>query len=107
MGSAGEDEGPEERIVRALDLVTGKIKLGATTRLTSLANGNTGLLATAVHLVLGGTGGLVFAIDSTTGLESCGGSSWTAVPTRTNLIQLGRSPNNLISGGRALFEFGL
>lgn len=111
-GSAGEDEGPRDYVVRALDVATGELKWE---RLAgqlqngprSVAYDRSGLLATAGGLVFGATAGVESAIDSATGEELwrvfLGGDTYAAPIS----FSLDGHQVILVSAGRALFEFGL
>ena len=103
---------PEQRVVRALDAATGtkKWELWENSRplqKESPSYGHSGLLATGGDLVFGGSGGYAFAIDSSTGRELwrvfLGGETW-APPIS---VTVGGHQVILISGGRALYMFGL
>jgi len=103
---------PEERVVRALDAATGKIKWERWERSLpfgrkSLDPGYSGLLATGGGLVFGAAGGFVFGIDSATGKELwriyLGGSTFAA-PISVNIDG---HQVILVSARGALFAFGL
>jgi alcohol dehydrogenase (cytochrome c) len=108
----GEYEGPEERVVRALDVATGAQKWERwesflPNRTKAFANGYSGLLATGGGLVFGASGGFIFAIDSATGHELwrvfLGGDTYAAPISFT----VDGHQMILASAGRALFAFGL
>jgi alcohol dehydrogenase (cytochrome c) len=111
-GSEGQDEGPQEHVVRALDAATGARKWERSERLLPnsrkfLANGYSGLLATGGGLVFGASGGFAFAIDSATGRELwrvyLGGDTYAAPIS----VTVDGHQIILVSAGRALFAFGL
>jgi alcohol dehydrogenase (cytochrome c) len=112
-GSSGGDYVvPEEHVVRALDAGTGAKKWERWERTLpnakkSLARGYSGLLATGGGLVFGASGGFVFAIDSSTGMELwrtfLGGDTYSPPISFT----VDGHQVILISAGRSLFMFGL
>jgi alcohol dehydrogenase (cytochrome c) len=111
-GGGGGDKGPNERVVRALDVATGAKKWERWERLLpdwkkSFADGYSGLLATGGGLVFGASGGFAFAIDSATGRELwrvfLGGDTHAAPISFT----VDGRQVILVSAGRALFLFGL
>jgi alcohol dehydrogenase (cytochrome c) len=109
VGSAGGATEQPDLIVRALDAATGDKKWD---RLLprwkgSFAYGYSGLLATGGGLVFGTSGGFAFAIDSATGRELWRiflGGETLAAPIS---VTVDGHQVILVSGGRALFMFGL
>ena len=96
-------------VVRALDAATGAKKWEhfSPDGKESLADGNSGLLATGGGLVFGASGGFAFAIDSATGRELwrvfLGGETWAAPISFT----VDGRQVILVSAGRASFMFEL
>ena len=109
QGSGGVSSAQAVPVVRALDAASGakKWEYFSPDGKDSLANGNSGLLATGGGLVFGASGGFAFAIDSATGRELwrvfLGGDTWAAPISFT----VDRRQIILVSGGRALFMFEL
>ena len=109
QASMGVSSAQAVPVVRALDAASGakKWEYFSPDGKDSLANGNSGLLATGGGLVFGASGGFAFAIDSATGRELwrvfLGGDTWAAPISFT----VDRRQIILVSGGRALFMFEL
>jgi len=109
QASMGVSSAQAVPVVRALDAASGakKWEYFSPDGKESLANGNSGLLATGGGLVFGASGGFAFAIDSATGREFwrvfLGGDTWAAPISFT----VDRRQIILVSGGRALFMFEL
>jgi alcohol dehydrogenase (cytochrome c) len=108
VGSGSSQLKPPARKVVALDAVTGarKWEYPAPASLAS-SNAMSGLLSTGGGLVLGASGGFVFALDADTGREvwrrSLGGNTKSApISFRIDQRQV-----VLVAAGRSLFEFGL
>lgn len=109
VGSAGGATEQPELIVRALDAATGDKKWDCLLPRWkgSFAYGYSGLLATGGGLVFGTSGGFAFAIDSATGGELWRvflGGETLAAPIS---VTVDGHQVILVSGGRALFMFGL
>jgi alcohol dehydrogenase (cytochrome c) len=108
VGSGSSQLKPPARKVVALEAATGarKWEYPAPASLAS-SNAMSGLLSTGGGLVLGASGGYVFALDADTGHEvwrrSLGGNTKSApISFRVDKRQV-----VLVAAGRSLFEFGL
>ena len=108
VGSGWSQLESTTRKVVALDAATGarKWEYRAPSGVDS-ENGNSGLLSTEAGLVLGASGGVVFALDADTGREAWRrylGGKTKAAPISFTVD--GRQVV-VVAAGRALFEFGL
>ena len=111
MGSAGGDDRRAGDGRASVGCCDRREKMGAMDLLPrwkeSFAYGYSGLLATGGGLVFGASGGFAFAIDSATGRELWRvflGGETLAAPIS---VTVDGHQVILVSGGRALFMFGL
>jgi len=108
VGSAGSEAEPPTPVVRALDVATGAKKWEHfSPPAEEHAHGYSGLLATGGGLVLGASGGTVFALNSANGHEVWSvqlGADTRAAPIS---FTVGGRQVIVVSTMRAMFLFGL